>query len=139
MPVCMYKNIALYAGLYPEGNIAGNTKEEIVSYGDQYFFKKLSSFGVKHYTSLDSIVYHLKEGERESGEVMESCSFLPETKIIKPYPVYPTCTANKLNISLAPSPSYNAIMKKLTGEEVKSYKTINVFGFKLNIKKKKGN
>jgi len=68
MPCLMYKDVAIYAGLYPEGNIAGNSKEEILRYGDIDFFCRLEKLGVKHYTAKDSIVYHLKEGEKESVE-----------------------------------------------------------------------
>lgn len=63
MPCLMYKDVALYAGLYPEGNIAGETKEQIVRFGDEFFYDRLQEMGVEHYTALDSIVYHLKEGE----------------------------------------------------------------------------
>ena len=33
--------------------------------GDAYFFDKLARLGVKHVTALDSLVYHLKEGEMD--------------------------------------------------------------------------
>ncbi|MCD8350254.1 MAG: glycosyltransferase family 2 protein [Planctomycetaceae bacterium] len=65
MPCMLYRDVAIYAGLYPEGNLAGKSKEEVVRYGDESFFDKLAELGVEHYTSLDSIAYHLKEGERE--------------------------------------------------------------------------
>lgn len=65
MPCILYKELALYAGLYPEGNIAGDDFETIVRYGDEFFYDKLRKFGAEHYTALDSIVYHLKEGERD--------------------------------------------------------------------------
>lgn len=65
MPCMFYKDIALKAELYPEGNIAGRNYDDVAFYGDEYFFNKLAKLGVKHITSLDSIVYHLKEGEMD--------------------------------------------------------------------------
>lgn len=56
MPCAVYKETAMNAGLYPEGNPPG-------SYGDKEFFKRLELNGVRHLTSLESIVYHFKEGE----------------------------------------------------------------------------
>jgi GT2 family glycosyltransferase len=56
MPCALYRENAIKAGLYPEGNPKG-------SYGDREFFERLLRNGVKHITSLDSIVYHFKEGE----------------------------------------------------------------------------
>jgi len=65
MPCMFYKDAALKAGLYPEGNICGETFYRIVRYGDQDFFLRLAKIGVHHVTALDSIVYHFKEGEME--------------------------------------------------------------------------
>lgn len=65
MPCLFYKEIGILAGLYPEGNI----KSDNIIFGDEYFFKKLNDLGVLHITAKDSIVYHLKEGEKsENGE-----------------------------------------------------------------------
>lgn len=67
MPCLLYKDIAVLAGLYPEGNLAGKTFGEISRYGDEYFYDKLREFGVEHITAKDSIVYHLKEGEKSEA------------------------------------------------------------------------
>lgn len=65
MPCLLSRDAAVYCGLYPGGNIAGESKKRIIRYGDECFYDKLATIGIKHYTALDSIVYHLKEGERE--------------------------------------------------------------------------
>jgi len=65
MPCLFYKDIALNAGMYPEGNIAGKSFRHIVRYGDEDFFLRLAMLGVSHVTAMDSIVYHFKEGEME--------------------------------------------------------------------------
>ena len=45
-------------------------------FGDEKFYDKLSDMGIEHYTALDSIVYHLKEGEREAeGETCGAVDF----------------------------------------------------------------
>jgi len=57
MPVAFYKDIIINSGGYPLGNIKGMG-------GDQYFFQHiLASRNIKHYTSLESIVYHIQTGE----------------------------------------------------------------------------
>jgi len=53
MPCVFSRARAIEVGLYPEGNPKG-------SYGDRVFFERM---GVPHITSLQSIVYHFKEGE----------------------------------------------------------------------------
>jgi len=63
MPCMFRKQDALDAGLYPEGNLAGSTFDEVKEYGDQAFFRKLKEKGIEHVTALDSIVYHAQEGE----------------------------------------------------------------------------
>ncbi len=65
MPCAFYKRFAIEAGLYPEGNIAGESFNDVVDYGDVAFFEKLSRAGVRHVTAMDSIVYHTKEGEMD--------------------------------------------------------------------------
>ncbi|MBN2183275.1 MAG: glycosyltransferase [Sedimentisphaerales bacterium] len=66
MPCIFYKDSAVKVGLYPEGNIAGQSFDDVINYGDQVFFERLRSIGIKHFTALDSLVYHLKEGEMDS-------------------------------------------------------------------------
>jgi glycosyltransferase involved in cell wall biosynthesis len=65
MPCAFYKRLAIQVGLYPEGNIAGASFNDVVAYGDERFFSKLAEIGVSHVTAMDSIVYHLKEGEMD--------------------------------------------------------------------------
>lgn len=65
MPTLFHKDVIIEAGLFPSGNIAGSNFKDVARYGDEAFFDILASLGVHHYTSLDSIVYHLKEGEMD--------------------------------------------------------------------------
>ncbi|GFE59661.1 glycosyltransferase family 2 protein [Geobacter sp. AOG2] len=65
MPCMFFKDQALQVGLYPEGNLAGSSFNDVTGYGDDVFFKRLAQIGVQHVTALDSIVYHLKEGEMD--------------------------------------------------------------------------
>lgn len=78
MPCLLYKDIAVMAGLYPEGNIAGASFNDIVRYGDEFFYDRLNKFGVEHITAKDSVVYHLKEGEKSeliTGAFVEDVAF----------------------------------------------------------------
>lgn len=69
MPCAFYRQHAVAVGGYPEGNIAGADFDHVIEYGDQHFFRKLSEMiGVEHVTSLDSLVYHYKEGEQREGQ-----------------------------------------------------------------------
>jgi len=65
MPCMIYKDLVEKAGYYPEGNIAGSSFAHIIRYGDEKFYDKLKDIGVNHFTAMDSIVYHFKEGEKE--------------------------------------------------------------------------
>jgi hypothetical protein len=65
MPILFNKNKALQAGLYPEGNIAGNSFKHVIASGDTVFMTKLKQIGVNHITSWNSIVYHFQQGEME--------------------------------------------------------------------------
>ena len=65
MPILFSRCKALQAGLYPEGNIAGNSFNDVIDYGDRVFMKKLKDIGVSHITSWDSIAYHFQQGEIE--------------------------------------------------------------------------
>lgn len=71
MPCLFYKDMAFLAGLYPEGNIAGSTFDDVATYGDIAFFGRLAQLGVQHVTALDSIVYHLKEGENDDPDATD--------------------------------------------------------------------
>lgn len=81
MPCLLYKDIAVMAGLYPEGNLAGKSFDEVSRFGDEYFYDRLKEFGVEHITAKDSIVYHLKEGEK--SEVLNNPT-LYTSKLTKP-------------------------------------------------------
>ncbi len=63
MPCLFRREDALAAGLFPEGNLARTSFEDVAAYGDAEFFRKLGLLGVQHVTALDAVVYHLQEGE----------------------------------------------------------------------------
>jgi len=71
MPCAFYRDVAFRVGLYPEGNIAGKSFKRVVKWGDEAFFDKLAAIGVKPITALDSIVYHIKEGEMDEGSIRQ--------------------------------------------------------------------
>lgn len=67
MPCLVLKENVVRAGFYPPGNVAGKvpTVRATAEFGDQCLFRRLREIGVKHYTVLDSLVYHFKEGEMD--------------------------------------------------------------------------
>jgi uncharacterized protein YrzB (UPF0473 family) len=115
MPSLLYKDAAIYAGLYPEGNIAFKSKEIIKRYGDEDFFDRLAKIGVEHFTSKDSFSYHLKEGEREDEE---SNIFFAKTEeyskyTVKEYAALPIQSYEKKITELLPTIIHNNIINKL--------------------------
>lgn len=64
MPCAIYRNLFIKSGGYPIGNRKTSGGKEIS--GDRiFFYERLQSMGIKHYTSFDSIVYHIQEGEMD--------------------------------------------------------------------------
>lgn len=123
MPTLLHRDIAIEAGLYPCGNIAGDSFERVAKYGDEAFFDVLNSLGVSHYTSLDSISYHLKEGERAdtpSGSSVEndmpslSDAIAPENTPVLAYPIKPAL--DRVRDSMAPSKRHDALMALLVAD-----------------------
>lgn len=116
MPCILYKEIAYYAGLYPEGNIADGHFDIIARYGDEFFYDKLEKMGVLHYTSLDSIVYHLKEGERDDASEIGTGHLNIEAinhLICQEYKRLPVEDYEQLNVLLVPSCTYVPIFEAL--------------------------
>lgn len=72
MPCLFYKDVLTIVGGYPDGNVAGDSFNNVKLYGDEYLFGKLKEFGIDHFTSLDSIIYHFKEGEMDDSKVKSS-------------------------------------------------------------------
>jgi GT2 family glycosyltransferase len=115
MPSLLYKDVAMYAGLYPEGNIALNSKDIIRRYGDEEFFDRLAKIGVEHFTAKDSISYHLKEGEREDEEVdIVSSETVDYSKyMVKEYNALPIQIYEKRVTELSPTINHKSIINKL--------------------------
>jgi len=67
MPLAIYKDVFIKAGKFPEGNLGGTGLSNPGISGDKIFFDKLDIMGVKHLVSMESIVYHVKEGEDIEG------------------------------------------------------------------------
>jgi len=64
MPCAIYKNLFVESGGYPIGN--RTEKSGKITPGDKiFFYEKLKSMGIEHYTVNDSIVYHIQEGEMD--------------------------------------------------------------------------
>lgn len=65
MPIIMPRNKVIEVGMYPEGNIAGSSFNDVIDYGDRVLMRKLLQIGVRHITSWDSFAYHFQQGEME--------------------------------------------------------------------------
>lgn len=93
MPCLLYKDVAVMAGLYPEGNLAEKSFNEVSRFGDEYFYDRLEEFGIEHLTAKDSVVYHLKEGEKselqENAKAYEA-PITSSTKFNQRLVVHPT-------------------------------------------------
>lgn len=68
MPCAFYKKDFVASGGYPEGNIytggVGANNSQFLESGDHYYFYKNPVMSKKrHITVMDSIVYHMQEGE----------------------------------------------------------------------------
>ena len=64
MPCAIYKDTFVKSGGYPIGNRTEKSGK-IISGDWIYFYEKLKSVGIQHYTVYDSIVYHIQEGEMD--------------------------------------------------------------------------
>jgi hypothetical protein len=75
MPCVFEKQRFIESGMYPAGNVfvvdgqlyAGYPNDRpVYKSGDAYFFEDVlgQRYGMKHITALDSVVYHIQEGER---------------------------------------------------------------------------
>jgi len=61
-PICCYRKTFLENGGYPHGNIMING---IIVPGDMLFWAIMRTKGILHYTSFESIVYHIQTGEQD--------------------------------------------------------------------------
>lgn len=122
MPALMHRDVAIEAGLYPCGNIAGESFSEVAQYGDEAFYDVLESMGVHHCTSLDSIVYHLKEGERDEGVASGESGEEPVSVVdgeATPNTPHPTVRAlTRVADSMGPTKRHIALMDALQSQEI---------------------
>ncbi|MBI1938134.1 MAG: FkbM family methyltransferase [Ignavibacteriales bacterium] len=81
MPLLIRKDDFVKAGGYPEGNVIPGTeifnpaiakKGEACVSGDVVLMQKLTSIGIQHTTTYDSVVYHFQCGEMDSAGTVES-------------------------------------------------------------------
>jgi hypothetical protein len=121
MPVLLPRDLAIEAGLYPCGNIAGASFTEVARYGDEAFFDALKALGVDHYSAQDSVVYHLKEGERDdtadagrSAAETPACAATPGTPI-GPYPT--TKSIVRVLDSMPPTKRHEALMLAVSSDD----------------------
>jgi hypothetical protein len=122
MPSLFHRDIVIEAGLYPDGNIAGADFMEVARFGDEAFFDRLASLGVEHLTALDSISYHLKEGEREDAPAppyagSEGHAALDATVALTEVRAYPVPAAIRpVYDPLYPNVRHESLMAKLQGK-----------------------
>jgi hypothetical protein len=127
MPSLFHRDVALEAGLYPPGNIAGSSPDHVVRYGDEEFFDRLLALGVRHFTALDSISYHLKEGERADGPSDPNDDASPDEinvadlTLAAPYPIKPTIAA--VRDSMAPNPRHEMLVTRLVADLIEAPST----------------
>jgi len=121
MPALFHRDIAIEAGLYPCGNIAGASFDDVARFGDEAFFDVLSALEVSHYTALDSISYHLKEGERDDCpfDPDESQSLaVPADSAETPITPYPTTKAvSRVADSMSPTKRHDELMMQISGND----------------------
>jgi len=121
MPALFHRDIAIESGLYPCGNIAGTRFDDVTKYGDEVFFEVLKSLGVDHYTALDSISYHLKEGERDDcpGEADDGVTpALPAELAGTPIAPYPTTQAlTRVTDSMSPTKRHDELMMRISSDK----------------------
>jgi len=121
MPCLIHRDVALEVGLYPSGNIAGRTFDHVAQFGDEEFFARLQSVGVSHFTALDSISYHLKEGERadaptsdENADAASSASADASMTPAVSLPIKPSIT--RVRDSMAPNRRHEELLSSLVAD-----------------------
>lgn len=132
MPVLLHRDIAIEAGLYPCGNVAGERFDEVVRYGDEAFFDALAALGVDHYSALDSISYHLKEGERDDCPVGADDDAVPGPPgasggtPVAPYP--PARVLARVNDSMSPSTRHEELILRISSDEERRARAADAAG-----------
>jgi hypothetical protein len=82
MPVLVPREIFLKHGGFPKGNLRGNNYNEVLEYGDQYFFRVLRENSFIHRSLTNVFCYHFKEGEKNSSFFSRlKFEYLPKLKI----------------------------------------------------------
>jgi len=73
MPCVFEKSRFVEGGMYPEGNVyatgIGNFGDRFVESGDVHLFNRLKqNYNMKHVSVMNSIVYHVQEGELDESK-----------------------------------------------------------------------
>lgn len=80
------------------------------------------NLGIEHYTALDSISYHLQQGEKKEEDDNKAQINIDESVKsryrIKPYNKFTNLKPSNLNVYLYTSATYNEIIKKLISNEI---------------------
>jgi hypothetical protein len=120
MPCLFHRDNAILAGLYPDGNLAGKSPDDVYQHGDVALFSRFAQMGIKHLTSLDSVVYHLKEGELDTDdiEIQTQTIIKNETNdaIISGW--YPPIKLETQPISITPTSEHYRIIRLLLNNHV---------------------
>lgn len=114
MPCLVSRSAIESVGMYPEGNLAGISFDHIVGYGDEVLFRRLRRRGIEQVTSLDSVVYHLKEGEMDDTRTGESVA----APRLRPYCGARTEVAATSKVGIVVTPTQQPIQLELTLESV---------------------
>lgn len=126
MPCMFSKDLGIYSGLYPEGNIAGKSFDKIQKTGDEAFFARLSTKKVLHITALDSIVYHLKEGEKDAEEELNLNIVEDKVKDVTltgtNYVPLPSISTKNYTLSIKPISEHSIIIEQLLNNGPKRIK-----------------
>jgi len=124
MPCMFSRDLGIYTGLYPEGNIAGESFDKIHKTGDEAFFERLSAKDILHITALDSLVYHLKEGEKDTEEDLQTMKNDGESNSNKKFhsknsSLLPSINTKNYIISIIPTLEHSEIIAKLLNNGLK--------------------
>lgn len=66
MPMCVERRYIIDSGMYPEGNLAGRSFDDVINTGDRALFERMAQrYHVRHVTDWGAVAYHFQQGEQE--------------------------------------------------------------------------